>query len=142
MAGYKNPYSPYPVVGKPFTIAQTVQRNVFIFGRGSEVEGIVIRAEVQDMEARDDHGHPIPPVIVIPCPRCSRGLKVDGVQKGVILDYLEKPKQLDLRESGFGIVSQTAVLSVREPMGCPHVNSDAPCGFRFRITENVLSKLG
>jgi hypothetical protein len=139
---WKNPYSKYPVVGRPHTVAQTVSRNVFIFGRGAEYDGIVIRAEVQDLEARDDKGYLIPPVIVLPCPRCSKGLKIDGIAKGVSIEYFERPRKLDLREIGFGIVDQVAVVSVREDMGCAHPGDGAPCGARFRIQENVLSKIG
>jgi hypothetical protein len=138
---WKNPYSPYSVIGKPHTVAQTASRNVFLFGRGDEYEGIVIRAEVQDMRAFDEQGHPIPPVVIIPCPRCGKGLRIDGYIKRVVIDYFDTPKPLDLRYAGFGLVEQTAVLGVGEDMGCSHVGSDAPCGARFRITENVLHKI-
>jgi hypothetical protein len=128
--------------GKAFTVAEAVRRNVFIFGKGGEYEGIVIRAEVQDAPARDSGGSPLPPIIVIPCPRCNRGLKIDGVAKGVVVQPLDPPRQLDLREAGFGVVQQVCVVSVHEEMGCSYVNSDAPCGARFRIDSNVIHKVG
>jgi len=139
---WQNPYSKYPVVGKSFTVAQTVQRNVYFFGRGDEVDGIVVRAEVQDVQARDEKGNSIPPVVVLPCPRCNKGLRIDGYNKGVVVQYYDQPQPLDLRHIGIGVVEQTGVVSVREDMACSHVGSDAPCGFRFRISENILSKLG
>jgi len=134
--------NPYPIIGKGIPLAQTVQRNVWLLGKGDEVDGLVFRAEVQDMEARDERGDPIPPVVVIMCPRCGRGLRIDGYQKRVTVQYFDRPKPIDLRAQGIGIVEQTGVLSVGEPMGCSHVGSDAPCGFRFRIQENILAKLG
>ena len=137
---WQNPYSKYPVVGKSFTVAQTVQRNVYFFGKGDEYAGILVRAEVQDAPARDDGGQMLPPIIVLPCPRCNRGLKIDGVAKGVTVQPLDPAKQLDLRGYGLGLVEQTAVVSVHEDMTCPYVNSDAPCGARFRIDSNVLHK--
>lgn len=129
-----------PRGGLNIPIARTEQRNVYILGRGAEYEGIVVRAEVQDAPARDDGGNSLPPVVIIPCPRCNRGLKIDGVVKGVVVQVLDPSKQLDLRHIGLGFVEQTAVVSVREDMTCPHVNSDAPCGARFRIDGNVLHK--
>jgi hypothetical protein len=134
--------NPYPIIGKSIPLAQTVQRNVWLLGKGDEVEGLVFRVEVQDMQARDERGNPIPPVVVLSCPRCRRGLRIDGIQKRVMVEYFERPKRIDLRPQGIGIVEQTGVLSVGEAMGCSHVGSDAPCGFRFRIQENVLSRIG
>ncbi len=138
---WKNPIDDTPLTGRPYTVADVERCNVFIFGRG-EYDGIVIRAEVQDAPARGDDGSPLPPVIVLPCPRCNNGLKVDGVQKRVTSQNLDPPRMLDLREIGFGIVKQTRVLSVGDDMGCSYVLSDAPCGARFRITENVLHAVG
>jgi hypothetical protein len=138
---HHNPYSKYPVIGKSFPVAQTIQCNVYLFCQGGEWDGAVIRAEVQDAPARGDDGSPLPPVIVIPCPRCGRGLKIDGVAKGVHSENLSPPRQLDLRAVGFGLVQQTRVLSVREDLGCPYAESDAPCGARFRIEGNVLYKV-
>jgi hypothetical protein len=139
---HHNPYSKYPVIGTSFPVARTVQRKVYLLGKGPELEGLVIRADVQDMNARDDKGQPIPPVVVIPCPRCGKGLRIDGIKKKVVVEYFDKPKPLDLRAVGFGHVEQTGILTVHENMQCSHVNSDAPCGLRFRITENVFHKLG
>jgi hypothetical protein len=130
------------LTGKPFTVAEVDRCNVFIFGKGDEFEGVVIRAEVQDAPARGDDGSPLPPVVVIPCPRCNQGLRIDGIKKRVMSQPLDPPRMLDLREIGFGIVKQTRVLTVGEEMRCSYVLSDAPCGAQFRITENVLHKLG
>lgn len=134
---WTNPCSPYPLTGRPHTIAEVERCNVFIFGTG-EFDGIVIRAEVMDAPARGDDGSPLPPTLVIPCPRCNQGLRVDGLQKRVTSQLLDPPRNLDLREIGFGVVQQTRVISVQEEMGCSYVLSDAPCGARFKITENVL----
>jgi len=135
---HHNPYSKYPVIGTSFPVAQTMQRNVYLLCKGGDWNGAVIRAEVQDAPARGDDGSPLPPIIVLPCPRCGKGLKIDGIAKGVVVQPLDPPKTLDLRSAGFGIVRQVCVVSVHEPMGCSHAGSDAPCGARFRIDENVL----
>lgn len=126
-----------PLTGRPHTIMETERENVFLFGKG-EYNGLVFRVEVQDAPARGNDGSPLPPCLVIMCPKCNGGLRVDGVQKRVVSQPLDPPRVLDLREVGFGIVKQTRVISVEEDMTCSYVNSDAPCGAKFRITDNVL----
>lgn len=138
--GWKNPYSPYPLTGTPHTIAEVGKRNAYIFGKGDELDGLAMRVEIHDMQAKDKQGNLIPPTIIIACPRCNRGLRIDGYQKGVEIEYLDRPKPMDV--PGWGHVKQTCVVTVRDVMTCSHNDGDSYCGLRFRITDNIVHKVG
>jgi len=133
----RNPYTKDPLIGRGHTIAEVGERNVYLICRGREIGGIGISAQVHDMLAKDDKGETIPPTIILVCPRCGKNLRIDGYAKGVTVQYYSKP-EIETYPNGMR-VEQTCVVSVREAMLCPHDENGAPCGLRFRLSENVIS---
>jgi len=136
---HRNPFTKDPLTGRPYTIAEVEKRNAYIFGAGEELEGVAMRVEIHDMQARDEKGQPIPATVVIACPRCNKGLRIDGYQKGVAIEYLDRPVPMDV--IGWGHVEQPCVVTVREVMTCPHDSGGTICGLRFRITENKIHRV-
>lgn len=133
-------------VGGMQTIAKVPARQVYLFGRGQDIEGRFIDADLHDhlyqqtRGGRTKAGIEVPPDLEILCPRCFEWLHVDGHKKHIRVFYLERPVRFAHPIDG-ELCVQTAVVSIDEPLLCPQPTGKTVCGLKFKLTENVLHRI-
>lgn len=122
------------------TLAEVQKRRVFLFGKGADIEGTLVYADLMDDLYRRSHGK-IPADVIICCPRCGVELNIDGTKKTIRIDYLERHQRWPGPDGLY--YNQEALLSVDEVLVCsnPAYCGKAMCGLRFRISENWMHKV-
>lgn len=133
-------------IGGMQTIAKVPARPVYLFGRGGDIQGVIIDADLHDhlyqqtRGGRTKAGIEVPPDLEILCPRCQEWLHIDGHKKRIKVFYLSQPKRFAHPMDG-ELCVQTAVVSIEEPLSCPQPVGKGICGIRFKLTENVLHRI-
>jgi hypothetical protein len=128
------------------TIAKVPATPVFLFGKGSDLDGVVVEADLHDhlyRQTRDGKtkaGVVVPPDIEILCPRCSEWLHVDGHKKTIRVHYLHKPQMFAHPLSG-ELCVQSVIVSIDNVLRCPQPQGKSICGLQFRLTENILHRI-
>jgi hypothetical protein len=125
-------------IRKTLPIAKAPNANLILIGKGNELEGTWIEADLSDNEYRQSKGA-IPPHLTICCPRCGGNLAVSYPNKTIRVDYLER-EQTGYLANGRPY-RWSKLVSVNEPLVCSHAGwGKAACGLVFRITNNLIYK--
>lgn len=122
------------------TLASVPRRRVFLFGRGADLQGTLVFADLMDEMHYKSKGK-IPIDMIIACPRCGVELNVDGTKKTIRSHLLEKHQRW-LGPDGL-YYNQEALVTVEEDLMCcnPMQCGKGMCGLKFRITENWIHKV-
>jgi len=107
--------------------------------------GVYIEADLFD-RLHVASGGQVPPELHIICPFCGGQSVIppshDPTQKHVSVERLSTPRQLVMPDDG-EVVYQLARVTVEEECTCGHPDpaGKGVCGWRFKVTENVISRV-
>ena len=121
------------------TIAEVPGRQVYLFGKGGEIEGQVVDADLHD-ELHRANPQELPLDLEIMCPRCGAWHHIDGHKKQIHARYLDQPRKFTHPKDG-DLCVQTAVVTISEELECPEPVGKGRCGLRFKITANVMHQV-
>lgn len=136
------PRGPRGAVRGTTTLHRAKGRPVYLYMRET---GDFIECELYDQGYVSSQGK-MPAELHMICPYCGGESVIpptlDITKKTLRIEYLSIPKLLEMPDNG-EVVAQTARVSVEEPCMCGHPDpaGKGRCGFRFRLTDNVISRI-
>jgi hypothetical protein len=89
----------------------------------------------------------VPPELHVLCPECYGDVLIppagDPGRKTISVEIVDPPRVLTMPDSGEQVV-QVRRVTVEEVCTCPWPakNGKGICGWRFKITDNVISRAG
>lgn len=92
-----------------------------------------------------ESGGQVPPELHIMCPFCNGQSVIppaaDPLSKTVSIEHLASPRPLTMPDNG-EVVLQTVRVTVEQSCTCNHPDpaGKGVCGWRFKITDNVISR--
>ena len=117
-------------------------RKIYLFRKETQD---YIECELYDEQHLASKGK-IPAELHIICPSCGGESAIPPIKnperKTLLVEYLDPPRPLEMPDNG-EIVIQTARVTVEEGCTCnwPASNGKGPCGFHFKITDNILYRI-
>jgi hypothetical protein len=123
------------------TIADFSGWPVYLFCKGGDIDGKVVEADLYDDLWRRSKGQ-VPLELDISCPRCGQVSRIPGDLKTIRIERLEKPRQFVGPTGELHV--QTFRITIHEVMTCDHPAEAGKgiCGLRFRVTDNVVHRVG
>lgn len=127
-------------VGGSIKTAGAPEENALLKCVGTEIDGIIIFADLFDKLYRESKGQ-VPAELVVVCPRCNQPLRVNGEAKEISVEYLERPRKVTLSDGK--VVNWTKIVTVNKPLTCtrPAWSGKASCGLTFKITDGYVHRL-
>jgi hypothetical protein len=123
------------------TIADFSGWPVYLFCKGGDIDGRVVEADLYDDLWKRSNGQ-VPLELDISCPRCGHVSRIPGDHKTIKIERMEKPKQFVGPTGELHV--QTIRITISETMTCDHPSQAGKgiCGLRFRVTDNVVHRVG
>jgi len=129
-------------VGGVTNMGKAKARKVYLWRKETQD---YIECELYDEQHRATNGK-FPAELHIICPSCNGESAIPPLRhperKTLLVEYLETPRPLEMPDNG-EVVLQTARVTVQETCKCnwPAANGKGRCGFCFKITDNVISRV-